>query len=163
MARLLNQTAIGRDEDFYSLGGNWVAALQLVFELEGQFGISLPTTIVHQETTVARLAALLNPATRSDYHDPRGGTWRIGHHRIVTTDASDDRLPETIEHQIRKRISNSAGDRPSAARIRCCAASTPPVAASRCSGAYRASASSCGWPNSSATSNRSMPCDPGCS
>ncbi len=113
MARLLNQTAIGRDEDFYSLGGNSVAALQLVFELEGQFGISLPTTIVHQETTVARLAALLNPATRSDYHDPRGGTWRIGHHRIVTTDASDDRLPETIEHQIRERISNWAGDRPS--------------------------------------------------
>ena len=55
--RLLGFDDFGVDDDFFDLGGDSLAATKLVFELEAAFARSVPGTLIHERTSVRRLAA----------------------------------------------------------------------------------------------------------
>ncbi len=49
-------SAIGREDDFFDLGGNSLIAIEIFVELETAFGKSLPPPILYQAPTIAALA-----------------------------------------------------------------------------------------------------------
>lgn len=57
--RLLERPQIGRDEDFFDLGGDSLATLSLMFEIEDALGVELPVTMIYSAPTIARLAAAI--------------------------------------------------------------------------------------------------------
>lgn len=57
--RLLDRPQIGRDEDFFDLGGDSLATLSLMFEIEDALGVELPVTMIYSAPTIARLAAAI--------------------------------------------------------------------------------------------------------
>ena len=56
---VLERDAVGRDDDFFDLGGDSLATLDLIFALEQEFGVELPVTVVYDAPTAASLAALM--------------------------------------------------------------------------------------------------------
>jgi acyl-coenzyme A synthetase/AMP-(fatty) acid ligase/thioesterase domain-containing protein/acyl carrier protein len=54
--RLLSRPEIGRDADFFDLGGDSLMTLNLMFELEEALGVELPVTMIYEAPTVAALA-----------------------------------------------------------------------------------------------------------
>jgi acyl-CoA synthetase (AMP-forming)/AMP-acid ligase II/thioesterase domain-containing protein/acyl carrier protein len=52
-------------DDFFDLGGDSLAAIRLVFELESKFRRVVPSNLLHERTTIARLAAFF------DHHPPK--------------------------------------------------------------------------------------------
>jgi acyl-coenzyme A synthetase/AMP-(fatty) acid ligase/thioesterase domain-containing protein/acyl carrier protein len=57
--RLLAREDIGRDDDFFDLGGDSLMTLELMFAIENAFGRSLPVTLIYDAPTIATLAAAL--------------------------------------------------------------------------------------------------------
>jgi len=57
--RMLEREHIGIEESFFDLGGNQWQALNLLREIEKEFGQLLPPTVIFQAPTIASLAALL--------------------------------------------------------------------------------------------------------
>ncbi|HLL82818.1 MAG TPA: amino acid adenylation domain-containing protein, partial [Longimicrobium sp.] len=64
IAQLLGLERVGRDENFFVLGGNSLSASQLASRLRRVFGAELPLTAVFSSPTVADLAAALARAPR---------------------------------------------------------------------------------------------------
>lgn len=50
---------LGRDDDFFQLGGNSLLAVRMISRLNRSFDINLPSQVVFKERTVASLAALV--------------------------------------------------------------------------------------------------------
>jgi amino acid adenylation domain-containing protein len=57
---VLEREDVGRDDDFFTLGGDSIATLDLVFALEEAYGVELPVTTIYDAPTVARLADLID-------------------------------------------------------------------------------------------------------
>ncbi|MDB6084108.1 MAG: acetoacetate--CoA ligase [Gammaproteobacteria bacterium] len=57
--KILGVQPIGRDEDFFDIGGDSSTALRLLRLLESELGASLPITIMYEARTIARMAAIL--------------------------------------------------------------------------------------------------------
>jgi non-ribosomal peptide synthetase component F len=55
-ARVLDRARVGRDDDFFDLGGDSLATLTLMFGIEEALGIALPVTMIYVAPTVAALA-----------------------------------------------------------------------------------------------------------
>ena len=58
-SRLLDRPHIGRDEDFFDLGGDSLKTLDMMFALEEELGVDLPITIIFEAPTVAALSAAI--------------------------------------------------------------------------------------------------------
>jgi len=59
LCEVLERDAVGRDDDFFDLGGDSISTLDLIFALEQEFGVELPVTIVYDAPTVASLASIV--------------------------------------------------------------------------------------------------------
>ena len=57
--RLLKQAPIGVDEDFFALGGDSLLALQLLLEVEREFGTRFPDSVLYASSTIEGLATVL--------------------------------------------------------------------------------------------------------
>jgi len=58
-SRILNDTGVGPDSNFFDLGGDSLLAVGLFLEIEQEFGRSLPITTIYDAPTVAELAGLI--------------------------------------------------------------------------------------------------------
>jgi len=59
MAELLDLERVGRNDDFFALGGHSLMAVRLASRLEAETGTSLPVTAIFQSASVVALAQLL--------------------------------------------------------------------------------------------------------
>jgi amino acid adenylation domain-containing protein len=57
---------IGRDDDFFQLGGNSLLAVRMISRLNRAFDTNLPSQVVFKDRTVASLAALIRRAVVTD-------------------------------------------------------------------------------------------------
>jgi acyl carrier protein len=69
-AEVLRAGRVGRDDNFFALGGDSLRATQVTARVLSAFGVELPNTAVFQWPTVAELAVEI--ATSSG--GPEGGT-----------------------------------------------------------------------------------------
>ncbi|HJW40570.1 MAG TPA: alpha/beta fold hydrolase [Rhizomicrobium sp.] len=58
--RVLDREQVGRDDDFFDLGGDSLSTLNLMFAVEQEFGEILPVTAIYGAPTVAKLAAAID-------------------------------------------------------------------------------------------------------
>ncbi|MEI9887512.1 MAG: alpha/beta fold hydrolase [Rhizomicrobium sp.] len=58
--RVLEQGAIGRDDDFFDCGGDSLSTLNLMFGIEEALGRELPVTMIYEAPTIAALAAAID-------------------------------------------------------------------------------------------------------
>jgi amino acid adenylation domain-containing protein len=70
---LLGIPEIGRDEDFFALGGHSLMALRLFSRMSREFGRSLPLAALLNHPTVSRLAALIDSEAAAVPGDGRKG------------------------------------------------------------------------------------------
>ncbi|MFD0431178.1 phosphopantetheine-binding protein [Streptomyces zhihengii] len=75
--KALARTGFGADEDFFDLGGDSIAAIRVVAELNSRLGGSLPVNLVYLHPTVDALASALDTTLESertdDSHAPARG------------------------------------------------------------------------------------------
>ncbi|MET9107938.1 MupA/Atu3671 family FMN-dependent luciferase-like monooxygenase [Streptomyces zhihengii] len=75
--KALARTGFGADEDFFDLGGDSIAAIRVVAELNSRLGGSLPVNLVYLHPTVDALASALDTTPESertdDSHAPARG------------------------------------------------------------------------------------------
>jgi thioesterase domain-containing protein/acyl carrier protein len=57
--RVLGRDAVGRDDDFFDLGGDSLSTLGLMFGIEDALGRELPVTLIYNAPTIAALAAAI--------------------------------------------------------------------------------------------------------
>ena len=69
---LLEIQEIGRDDDFFSLGGHSLMALRLFSRINREFGITLPLASLLRHSTIAGLAVALAPAAPPATNGKRG-------------------------------------------------------------------------------------------
>jgi acyl carrier protein len=60
MAQILGVKALGRNDNFFSLGGNSLRATQALASLQQELGLSLPISTIFRNPTPALLAGLLD-------------------------------------------------------------------------------------------------------
>ncbi len=65
LAETLARSAIGRDEDFFALGGHSLKAMQAVNRIAARWGVVVPLRLLFEHPSVARLAAALEPLLRT--------------------------------------------------------------------------------------------------
>ncbi len=64
---VLERDAVGRDEDFFDLGGDSLSTLKLMFAIEDKLGTELPVTMIFSAPTIARLAAAIDAHTAPEF------------------------------------------------------------------------------------------------
>jgi amino acid adenylation domain-containing protein len=90
-ARLLNLSEVGRDQDFFELGGDSLRFAKLQVELEYRLGHQLTPEDMLRDSTVAGVALLLHrPAVKADGHRPASV--------LVPMRASGSRTPVFFVH-----------------------------------------------------------------
>ena len=72
-SELLELQEIGRDDDFFALGGHSLMALRLFSRINREFGRTLPLAALLNHPTIARLAGLLAPKVESPTASTRKG------------------------------------------------------------------------------------------
>ncbi|ADB50870.1 non-ribosomal peptide synthetase [Conexibacter woesei] len=60
-SELLGVGAVGRDDDFYALGGHSLTAMQVVNRIGARWGVAPPVRVVLEHPTIAALAKALEP------------------------------------------------------------------------------------------------------
>ncbi len=65
--RLLDRPVVGRNEDFFDLGGDSLATLGLMFEIEEALGVALPVTLIYSAPTIARLAQAIEQHAQPEF------------------------------------------------------------------------------------------------
>lgn len=55
----LNFTPVGRDDDFFELGGTSLQSVEVLLHIEELFGVSLPPSTLVEHSTITKLATLL--------------------------------------------------------------------------------------------------------
>ncbi len=58
--RVLGRADVGRDDDFFDLGGDSLSTLGLMFGIEEALGRELPVTLIYSAPTIAALAAAID-------------------------------------------------------------------------------------------------------
>ncbi|MDH3944872.1 MAG: non-ribosomal peptide synthetase, partial [Anaerolineae bacterium] len=59
-SQLLKTTAIGMQDDFFKLGGDSLAAAELILEVEAQFGIHLPSNLLFERISFSEMAQYID-------------------------------------------------------------------------------------------------------
>jgi thioester reductase-like protein len=86
-ADILHTAALGRDDDFFAVGGNSIAAAELVYRLRRIFATDIPLRALLDDPTIAGMAARVRPGAdapapvadlRSDVRLPEGLTAAAG-------------------------------------------------------------------------------------
>ncbi|WP_264373014.1 non-ribosomal peptide synthetase [Streptomyces tsukubensis] len=90
--RMLRLPRVSADDNFFALGGDSLAALQLAAELTADFGPGMPAQAVFSATTLAELAAVLDDVTaeaeaEAAAESPRPG--QDGAHRAASAQPAD--------------------------------------------------------------------------
>lgn len=68
--RVLRRSPIGRDENFFDLGGDSLAALQLSIEIERAFGRALPVSELYVHATIAATMAVVSKPVAGTENSP---------------------------------------------------------------------------------------------
>lgn len=68
---LIDAEEIGPEEDFFSLGGDSMLAVQVRVELEERFGLALPLRVLFEVRTLRGLAELVEEACGININDER--------------------------------------------------------------------------------------------
>ena len=66
-SRVLERDGIGRDDDFFDLGGDSLTTLALMFGIEDALGFELPVTMIYAAPTIAKLAAAVEHRTAPQF------------------------------------------------------------------------------------------------
>ncbi|MCW1886943.1 amino acid adenylation domain-containing protein [Luteolibacter flavescens] len=69
-SELLDTPQVGREDDFFALGGHSLMALRLFSRISREFGISLPLAALLSHPTIARLSVLLAPEAAATSANP---------------------------------------------------------------------------------------------
>jgi acyl-coenzyme A synthetase/AMP-(fatty) acid ligase/thioesterase domain-containing protein/acyl carrier protein len=80
--KVLENSAVGATEDFFSLGGDSLAAATMLAAVENFFGVDLPVSVLLEAPTVEKLAALI-----------RKGGWSEGQLRLVALQLRGSKPP----------------------------------------------------------------------
>ncbi|HLY04947.1 MAG TPA: alpha/beta fold hydrolase [Rhizomicrobium sp.] len=64
--RVLRVPEIGRDDNFFDLGGDSLLAVNLFLEIEKETGVHLPITVIYDAPTIAEMARLVEDETASE-------------------------------------------------------------------------------------------------
>ncbi|MGA9520654.1 MAG: condensation domain-containing protein, partial [Myxococcaceae bacterium] len=84
-AQLLGLEHVGRDDDFFALGGHSLSAVQLVSRIRRIFGVELPLATIFAHSTVAELARCIQAAApnidgdRGPVRRPAGAPLLLSH------------------------------------------------------------------------------------
>jgi acyl carrier protein len=70
LARLLNLNEVGRDDNFFLLGGHSLLGAQLIARLRDAFGVEVPLHSLFESPTVAALSAEIDRLARQDEPQP---------------------------------------------------------------------------------------------
>jgi acyl carrier protein len=65
LEKTLGLDRVGVDDDFFELGGNSLAAVQIGFRLREHFGMDVPTALLYEQPTVRGLAAAAEKVLRT--------------------------------------------------------------------------------------------------
>ncbi len=103
----LGHDDFGLDQDFFELGGDSLAANSLVHDVEATFGRPLPEELLHDRTSVRRLAAHFGGDVGGDGVIPPGRTAAKARPRR----GAGDRLAPEVETRLRKLTAKWAGER----------------------------------------------------
>ena len=66
-SRLLGKQLVGRNEDYFHLGGDSLKSLELMFEIEKTLGVQLSLPMIHQFPTIASLARAVEEHTEGEF------------------------------------------------------------------------------------------------
>jgi thioesterase domain-containing protein/acyl carrier protein len=69
-ARIFGQEKIGFQDDFFELGGNSLTALRLLAEIDQQFGVKMPLSLLEKNRTVQQMAGFIQNAQESQAASP---------------------------------------------------------------------------------------------
>lgn len=104
VAEVLDRPTIGPHEDFFSLGGDSLRAVQIILRLNAELETEVPINALFETRTVYGLAALLDPVSAPEpEHLPDGRTarlsaaqWRLWLHQRSAPDSSADNTPIVV-------------------------------------------------------------------
>ena len=106
VAEVLERPWIGPDEDFFTLGGDSLRAVQIVLRLNEELGTEVPINALFETRTVAGLAALLDaeaepepvPVPRPEGSGPRlsAAQWRLWLHQMSVPHSCVDNAPVVV-------------------------------------------------------------------
>lgn len=75
---VLDGAEVGRNDDFFALGGTSLRAVQLMTKIRARFGVALPLSILFQGPTIAALADALRPGVSAPSWSPLVGIRTTG-------------------------------------------------------------------------------------
>ncbi len=81
--RVLGVEELGREENFFDLGGNSLLGMQLVAELGRDFGVEVEPVALFESPTVAAMARYLSPETEAEAAPKKRFRRRTEHHDIA--------------------------------------------------------------------------------
>jgi thioesterase domain-containing protein/acyl carrier protein len=73
-ARVFGQEKIGLQDDFFELGGNSLTAIRLMAEIDQQFGVKMPLSLLEKYPTVEQMAGFIQSAQNDQVASPVQGS-----------------------------------------------------------------------------------------
>lgn len=96
-ARLLGHEDFGAEDDFFTVGGSSLLSIRMLHEIEQGSGVSVPDQVLHEATTVRRIAAYLSAGALPPIR--------------LRGEASSDRLDPLIERRLLALTASWEGER----------------------------------------------------